>query len=42
MVRQDNITHDRTCLGRMEGGDRICIYTYTYDINYLILLLCDI
>ena len=28
MAGQDNITHDGTCLGRMEGGDRICSYTH--------------
>ena len=42
MVGQDNITHDGTCLGRMEGGDRICIYIHIYDIDCFTLLLRDI
>ena len=42
MAGQDNIIHDKTCPGRMYGGDRICIYTHTYDTDCLILLLRDI
>ena len=29
MVRQDNITHDRTCLGRIKGENRICSHVTT-------------
>ena len=42
MVRQDNITHDGTCPGRIKGGGRIYTHTHTHDTNYLTLLLRDI
>ena len=42
MAGQDNITHDGTYPGRIKGGDKICIYTHTYNTNYPTLLLRDI
>ena len=29
MAGQDNITHNRTCLGRIKGGDRTYLHTHT-------------
>ena len=42
MAGQDNITLNGTCLGRIKGGERICIHTHTHDTDYLTLLLRDI
>ena len=42
MAGQDNITHDRTCPGRMYGGDRTCTHTHTHNTNGPTLLLRDI
>ena len=42
MVRQDNITHDGTYPGRMEGGDRRYTHAHTYNTDYPTLLLRDI
>ena len=42
MAGQDNITHDGTCPGRMEGGDRRCTHTHTHDTDCPTLLLSDI
>ena len=42
MAGQDNITHDRTCLGRMKGGEDMHTHTHTHDIDCPILLLRDI
>ena len=41
MAGQDNITHDRTCPGRIEGGGGYA-HTHTYDTNCPTLLLRDI
>ena len=42
MAGQDNITHDGTYPGRIEGGNKIYTHTHTYDTNYFTLLLRDI
>ena len=42
MAGQDNITYNGTCPGRIKGGDKIYLYTHTYDIDYPTLLLRNI